>query len=44
LTRHGFSPAGESHIAGQDNEAVLGAVLGMSLAEMRDLAERQVLR
>ena len=44
LTRHGFSPAGESHIAGQDNEAVLGAVLGMPLAEIRDLAERQVLR
>ncbi|MGH7794642.1 MAG: CaiB/BaiF CoA transferase family protein [Candidatus Binatia bacterium] len=44
LIQHGFSPSGDSHIAGQDNEAVLGAILGMPLAEIRDLAERQVLR
>ena len=44
LTQHGFSPSGQSHIAGQDHEAVLGEILGMPLAEFRDLTERQVLR
>jgi benzylsuccinate CoA-transferase BbsF subunit len=44
LTENGFSPAGEAHVAGQDNDAVLGEILGLSSAEIDDLAERQVLR
>jgi crotonobetainyl-CoA:carnitine CoA-transferase CaiB-like acyl-CoA transferase len=44
LTRHGYSPGGDSHTAGQDNDAVLGEILGMSPAEIADLSERQVLR
>jgi crotonobetainyl-CoA:carnitine CoA-transferase CaiB-like acyl-CoA transferase len=44
LTQSGFSPSGESHTAGQDNDAVLGEILGMSPAEIAALAERQVLR
>jgi crotonobetainyl-CoA:carnitine CoA-transferase CaiB-like acyl-CoA transferase len=40
------APARETiaHVAGEDNESVLGEVLGMSREEIRDLAERQVLR
>jgi crotonobetainyl-CoA:carnitine CoA-transferase CaiB-like acyl-CoA transferase len=40
------APARQSfaHVAGEDNESVLGEVLGMSREEIRDLAERQVLR
>ena len=33
-----------AHVAGEDNEDVLGEVLGMSREEVRDLADRQVLR
>ena len=33
-----------AHVAGEDNENVLGEVLGMSREEIRDLTERQVLR
>lgn len=44
LTEQGFTPPGEAHVAGQDNETVLGEILGMSGAEIRDLAERRVLR
>ena len=32
------------HTAGEDNEAVLGELLGMSSAQIKDLTERQVLR
>ncbi len=44
LTEHGYSPTGEAHAAGQDNDAVLGEILGLSNAAIRDLTERQVLR
>jgi crotonobetainyl-CoA:carnitine CoA-transferase CaiB-like acyl-CoA transferase len=44
LTEHGFAPAGDCHSAGQDNEAVLGELVGLSSAEIADLTERQVLR
>ena len=33
-----------AHVAGEDNENVLGEVLGMSREEIRDLTDRQVLR
>ena len=33
-----------AHAAGEDNEAVLGEILGMSGDQIRDLIERQVLR
>ncbi len=32
------------HSAGEDNEAVLGELLGLSTAEIKDLADREVLR
>jgi crotonobetainyl-CoA:carnitine CoA-transferase CaiB-like acyl-CoA transferase len=35
---------GFTHRAGEDNEAVLGEILGMSVEQIRDLTERQVLR
>ena len=35
---------GFAHVTGDDNESVLGEILGMSLDEIRDLFERQVLR
>jgi crotonobetainyl-CoA:carnitine CoA-transferase CaiB-like acyl-CoA transferase len=38
------APRGFSHVAGEDNETVLGEILGLSGEEIRDLAERQVLR
>jgi crotonobetainyl-CoA:carnitine CoA-transferase CaiB-like acyl-CoA transferase len=44
MTEAGFVPGGKAHAAGQDNEAVLGELLGMSSAEIRDLMDRQVLR
>jgi benzylsuccinate CoA-transferase BbsF subunit len=44
MIEHGFTPGGEAHVAGQDNEAVLSQILGMSRAEILDLSERQVLR
>ncbi len=44
LAEHGFAPCGDAHVAGQDNETVLGELLGMSSAEIRDLRERQVLK
>ncbi|HZH84216.1 MAG TPA: CoA transferase, partial [Phototrophicaceae bacterium] len=44
MTEAGFVPDGKAHAAGQDNEAVLGELLGMSSAEIRDLMDRQVLR
>lgn len=33
-----------AHVAGEDNETVLGEILGMSSGEIQDLTERQVLR
>jgi len=44
LTEHGYAPAGQAHVAAEDNDAVLGEILGLSNAEIRDLTERQVLR
>jgi crotonobetainyl-CoA:carnitine CoA-transferase CaiB-like acyl-CoA transferase len=38
------APVGFSHVAGEDNETVLGEILGLSAEEIRDLTERQVLR
>ena len=38
------APEAYTHVAGEDNEAVLGEILGMSAEEIRDLTERQVLR
>jgi crotonobetainyl-CoA:carnitine CoA-transferase CaiB-like acyl-CoA transferase len=37
-------PRSFAHVAGEDNEAVLGELLGMSAAEINDLTERKVLR
>ena len=44
LTERGFTPSGEAHTAGQDNDAVLGEILGLSKAEIRDLTDRQVVK
>lgn len=44
LLEHTFEAPGEAHTAGEDNEAVLGEILGMSRAEILDLSERRVLR
>ena len=44
LAEQGFTPRGEVHSAGQDNDAVLGEILGLSIAEIRDLTDRQVVR
>ena len=44
LSEAGFAPVGKAHAAGQDNEMVLGEILGMSNNEIRDLADRQVLK
>jgi benzylsuccinate CoA-transferase BbsF subunit len=44
LTQHGFTPRGFTHVAGEDNEAVLLDLLGMSNAEISDLVDRKVLR
>ena len=44
LTEHGFEPSGCAHVAGEDNETVLGELLGLSSDAIRDLAERKVLR
>ena len=44
LTEHGFEPNGDAHVAGEDNETVLGELLGLSSETIRDLSERKVLR
>ena len=44
LTEQGYTPRRFAHVAGEDNEAVLGELLGMSGAEINDLTERKVLR
>ena len=33
-----------AHTAGEDNEAVFGELLGLSSAQIKDLADREVLR
>jgi crotonobetainyl-CoA:carnitine CoA-transferase CaiB-like acyl-CoA transferase len=43
LTEHGFTPRGFTRTAGEDNEAVLGSLLGMSSAEISELVDRKVL-
>ena len=37
-------PENVAHVAGEDNETVLGEILGMSSAEIQNLTERQVLK
>jgi crotonobetainyl-CoA:carnitine CoA-transferase CaiB-like acyl-CoA transferase len=44
LTEQGFTPSGDAHVAGQDNEVVLGEILGLSKGEIRDLIDRQVVQ
>jgi crotonobetainyl-CoA:carnitine CoA-transferase CaiB-like acyl-CoA transferase len=44
LANQTHASRGYAHVAGEDNESVLGEMLGMSSEEIRDLAERQVLR
>ena len=44
LTENGFTPPGVTHVAGEDNEAVLGDILGISSVEISDLVDRKVLR
>jgi crotonobetainyl-CoA:carnitine CoA-transferase CaiB-like acyl-CoA transferase len=44
LTQHGSASAGIAHVAGEDNETVLGELLGLSRAEINGLVERNVLR
>jgi crotonobetainyl-CoA:carnitine CoA-transferase CaiB-like acyl-CoA transferase len=44
LTEHGFEPSGYAHVAGEDNETVLGELLGLSSDAIRNLTERKVLR
>jgi len=44
VTNHTSAPHSFTHVAGEDNETVLGELLGMSREEISDLAERQVLR
>ena len=39
-----FKPRNEAHFAGEDNEAVLGQLLGMSSQQIADLRQREVLR
>jgi len=44
LTERDFQAGDEAHVAGEDNETVLGEILGLSSDEISDLAERKVLR
>ena len=44
LTESGFTPKDVAHSAGEDNEAVFGELLGLSVAQIKELAEREVLR
>jgi crotonobetainyl-CoA:carnitine CoA-transferase CaiB-like acyl-CoA transferase len=44
LSENGFTPIGVAHQAGDDNEAVFGALLGLSKAQIAELTEREVLR
>jgi crotonobetainyl-CoA:carnitine CoA-transferase CaiB-like acyl-CoA transferase len=44
MTQHPFTPSGAAHQAGDDNESVFGELLGLSKAQVAELAEREVLR
>jgi crotonobetainyl-CoA:carnitine CoA-transferase CaiB-like acyl-CoA transferase len=44
LTERRFQPRDEAHVAGEDNEAVFGEILGLSRDEIDDLTDRKVLR
>jgi len=44
LTESGFTAKDAAHSAGEDNEAVFGELLGLSKAQIKELAEREVLR
>ncbi len=44
LLQNGFTPGGGAHSAGQDNEAVLGEILGLTAAEIHDLLDRGVVQ
>jgi crotonobetainyl-CoA:carnitine CoA-transferase CaiB-like acyl-CoA transferase len=44
LAERGVTPPGDAHIAGQDNEVVLGEILGLSKDAIRDLIERRVVQ
>jgi crotonobetainyl-CoA:carnitine CoA-transferase CaiB-like acyl-CoA transferase len=44
LSNQAHAPGAYAHVAGEDNETVLGDILGMSGEQIRDLTERQVLR
>jgi crotonobetainyl-CoA:carnitine CoA-transferase CaiB-like acyl-CoA transferase len=44
LLQNGFRQPETVHTAGEDNEAVLGELLGLTTAEIEDFMEREVLR
>jgi len=44
LSESGFTPKDAAHSAGEDNEAVFGELLGLTMAQIKELAEREVLR
>jgi crotonobetainyl-CoA:carnitine CoA-transferase CaiB-like acyl-CoA transferase len=44
LTENDVSRNEFVHTAGEDNEAVFGELLGLSSAQIKDLADREVLR
>jgi len=44
LTHNRVVADGPAHVAGEDNEAVLGGILGMSAQDIRALYDRKVLR
>ncbi len=44
LTESGFTAEDAAHSAGEDNVAVFGELLGLSTAQIKELAEREVLR
>jgi benzylsuccinate CoA-transferase BbsF subunit len=44
LTESGFTAKDAAHFAGEDNEAVFGKLLGLSTAQIKELAGREVLR
>ena len=44
LTESGFTAKDAAHFAGEDNVAVFGELLGLSVTQIKELAEREVLR
>jgi crotonobetainyl-CoA:carnitine CoA-transferase CaiB-like acyl-CoA transferase len=44
LSHNRIAADGPVHVAGEDNEAVLGEILGLSAEEIRGLYDRKVLR